>query len=596
MGFLQRSLAARLLVYFLLLAILPLVAIGYIAYDSGRQSTVTNIEHHLESVAILKQQEMENWVEHLEHTVIWLATSRQIQSNAAILATRATSAPQYPTAHDFLAAELKKIEALGYLSPIFLLSSTSGQILASSDVSWEGKFRKSEWYFKGKNSTYVSDIFHSLTLDQPTMVVSTPVKDASGQLIGVLAAHANLEQLSELMLEWSGLGETGETFLVNKSNLLITNTVFAPAGAFKKWIFDEGVKWALEGKSGVGLYIDYRGEPVIGAYRWLEDRRLVLIAKKDQAEAFAPINSLRNTIAMVAGVVLVIAAGVGMLLARQITSPLYKLAGYARRVGKGEYTAEVEIKGKDEVASVASDVKTMVGQLLQMQERLLVSERLATLGQLSGNISHELRNPLGVIDSSLYYLKTKLKGTDEKVQEHLDRIKSSVGSATTIIESLLSLTRMKEPQLERLDLIATISYAITTSKVRATVNVIHDFSEPEVLVCGDSEQLCMVFQNIIKNAVEAMDGKGTLAVTVLRTTGEAEVSFADTGPGIAPENLDKIFQPLFSTKAKGIGFGLSIAKMVIERHGGTIEAKSESGKGATLIIRLPLFAEKTKEK
>ena len=105
MGFLQRSLMARLMTYFLLLAILPLAAIGYIAYDSGRQSTVTNIEHHLESVAILKQQEMENWVEHLEHTVIWLATSRQIQSNAAILATRATSAPQYPIAHDFLVAE-----------------------------------------------------------------------------------------------------------------------------------------------------------------------------------------------------------------------------------------------------------------------------------------------------------------------------------------------------------------------------------------------------------------------------------------------------------------------------------------------------------
>ena len=598
MGFLQRSLMARLMTYFLLLAILPLAAIGYIAYDSGRQSIDANVEHHLESVAILKQQEIENWVRNLEHTVIWLATSRQIQSDTAILATHATGTPQYLTAHSSLVAEFRRIVALGDISMVNFIDSTNAQIIASSDSAWEGKLREDRrYFFEGKRSLYVSDIYHSLSLGQPTMVVSTPVKDASGQLIGVLAGHANLEQLSELMLARSGLSETAETFLVNKSNLLITNTVFAPAGAFKKWIFSEGVKWALEGKSGVGLYIDYRGEPVIGAYRWLEDRRLALIAKKDQAEAFAPINSLRNAIAMVAGVVLVIAAGVGMLLARQITSPLYKLAGYARRVGKGEYTAEVEIKGKDEVASVASDVKTMVGQLLQMQERLLVSERLATLGQLSGNISHELRNPLGVIDSSVYYLKTKLKGTDEKVQEHLNRIKSSVGSATTIIESLLSLTRMKELQLERLDLIATTSDAITTSKVRATVNVIHDFSEPEVLVYGDSEQLCMVFQNIIKNAVEAMDGKGTLTVTIRTTTeGQAEVSFADTGPGITPENMDRVFQPLFSTKAKGIGFGLSIAKMVIDKHGGTIEAKSEPGKGATLIIRLPLWAEKTKEK
>ena len=100
----------------------------------------------------------------------------------------------------------------------------------------------------------------------------------------------------------------------------------------------------------------------------------------------------------------------------------------------------------------------------------------------------------------------------------------------------------------------------------------------------------MAFKNIVNNAVEAMDGRGTLTATVHKTAdGQAKVSFVDTGPGIAAENLDRVFQPLFSTKAKGIGFGLSIARMVIDRHGGTIEAKSEPGKGANIIIRLPLY-------
>ena len=100
----------------------------------------------------------------------------------------------------------------------------------------------------------------------------------------------------------------------------------------------------------------------------------------------------------------------------------------------------------------------------------------------------------------------------------------------------------------------------------------------------------MTFKNIIKNAVDAMDGKGMLTVTTRTTAdGQAELSFADTGPGIAPENLERVFQPLFSTKTKGIGFGLSIAKTVAERHGGTIEAKSEPGRGTNLIIKLPLF-------
>jgi len=441
------------------------------------------------------------------------------------------------------------------------------------------------------------------------------------------------------------------------------------------------------------------------------------LAERSYADAIAAQKLARNLALILTLVLAITVTTASLLIARSISKPLSRLAEYARGVGDGEYTAEIEIKGRDEVASVASDVKTMVEQLQQvqeeisfsekryrgifdsageaivtfdtedviqswnqaaeemlgykeeeaigrtfyflvpenlrgelehfrkeavvrgritrfetkrirkdgtaieveltrsvlrddegnitgfmgllnditerkqMQEQLLASERLATLGQFSGNISHELRNPLGVIGSSVYYLKTKLKDADEKTHEHLDRIKQSVDGSTAIIESLLSLTRMKEPQLEEFDLVAVAHDAITTTKVSDTVEVIRNFPEQEVMVSADREQLRMAFKNIVKNAGEAMDGGGTLTVTVhTATDGQSEVSFADTGSGIALENLDRVFQPLFSTKASGIGFGLSIAKMVIDKHGGTIEAKSEPGKGATFIARLPLYA------
>lgn len=223
----------------------------------------------------------------------------------------------------------------------------------------------------------------------------------------------------------------------------------------------------------------------------------------------------------------------------------------------------------------------------RLEEQLFTSERLAILGQFSGNISHELRNPLAVIDSSVYYMEKKLKDADGKVLEHLGRIKASVDKSTVIIESLLNLTRMQAPRLEKLDFRAIISDAIATSSVPPAVEVVLNFPEQELLVNVDGEQFRMAFKNIIKNAVEAMNGKGTLTITVrLTADNQAEVSFADTGSGIAAENLDKVFQPLFSTRAKGIGFGLSIARMIIYKHGGTIEAKSEQGKGATIIIKI----------
>ncbi|MFC2003372.1 sensor histidine kinase [Chloroflexota bacterium] len=321
-----------------------------------------------------------------------------------------------------------------------------------------------------------------------------------------------------------------------------------------------------------------------------------VIVGKMRAEKVEAQELARNlTLALMLMLAIVVITTV-LIVTRSISNPLSRLTDYARKVGEGEYTADIEIKGKDEIASVASDVKVMVGQLTQLQKKLLESERLATLGQFSGNISHELRNPLGVIDSSAYYLKTKLKDADEKVHEHLDRIKASVVSSTTIIESLLNLTRMEEPRLTKLDLTAVIADAIATSKIPAAVKVIRNFPEEEVPVNADPEPVRMAFKNIIKNAHEAMDGKGTLTVTVGRTTdGQAEVSFADTGPGIAVDDLEKVFHPLFSGKAQGIGFGLSITKMVADKHGGKIEARSEPGKGANIIMQFPLYTDKDKE-
>lgn len=225
----------------------------------------------------------------------------------------------------------------------------------------------------------------------------------------------------------------------------------------------------------------------------------------------------------------------------------------------------------------------------QMQEKLLTAERLIAIGQFSGNIAHEIRNPLATIDSSVFYLKEKLKDAEEKVKEHLNRIKSSTDSASAIIQSVLNMTRMKEPQLETGNLTNFISDAVTSLKLPDTINVIQNFYEGQIIINTDREQIYIVFKNIIKNAIEAMDYKGTLTITARKTPDDKiEISFADTGSGIAPENISKIFEPLFTTKAKGIGFGLSMSKMIVEKHHGTIEAKSVSGKGTTITVKLPL--------
>lgn len=229
----------------------------------------------------------------------------------------------------------------------------------------------------------------------------------------------------------------------------------------------------------------------------------------------------------------------------------------------------------------------------QLENEILSSERLAVLGKVSGSIAHEIKNPLGVIDSSAYYLELKLKDADDKIKTHIARIKAQVKKASGIIQNLVDVVKMKEPYKEAINLRDVIETLLTAMNLPQTITVIKNISD--TIIKADKEQLEMVFNNIIVNAIQAMDNIGILSISAQEAEKDIsgnkyiEIRFHDTGPGIAPKNRERIFEPLFSTKITGIGFGLTICKMIIERHDGTIIVESEKGKGAAFIIQLPII-------
>ena len=231
-------------------------------------------------------------------------------------------------------------------------------------------------------------------------------------------------------------------------------------------------------------------------------------------------------------------------------------------------------------------------ELRLTQAKLIASERLAILGQFAGGIAHEIRNPLGVIAASAYYLKRRLETDDEKVSDQLDQIKRQVESCADIIESILKLTRMETPKLAPLGLIDVLMMTVDQVDTMTGIEIDWCLPEDRLLVWADRTQLMLAFKNIVGNAGQAMQNGGTLTIGARIVTIEespwAEIRFSDTGPGIAPENTEQIFLPLFTTKAKGIGFGLAIVKLIVERHGGIIFNESEPGDGATFVIRLPI--------
>lgn len=252
-----------------------------------------------------------------------------------------------------------------------------------------------------------------------------------------------------------------------------------------------------------------------------------------------------------------------------------------------------QVKAEEAIQRYSEQLEVMVAERTQqihdMQAEMIRKDRLAVLGQFAGSISHELRNPLAVIDSSIYYLNMVLPQRDAKIEQHLQRIKSQVALAVSTIESLLNLTRMRAPIITSAGLAAILADSLASCAIPETVEILQDVESPEMSIEVDREQLRMACKHIIANALDAMHDSGTLTLTTRMLPDQrVEIAFRDTGAGIAPEDLPKIFQPLFTTKMQGLGFGLSIVKMIVENHHGSIHVVSEPGTGTQVTVVLPV--------
>ena len=244
-------------------------------------------------------------------------------------------------------------------------------------------------------------------------------------------------------------------------------------------------------------------------------------------------------------------------------------------------------------------VEDRTWELQEAQERLLRREKLAVLGQLAGGVSHELRGPLEAIKNVAYFLTTALEEErDPEVKEMLDILEREVKRSDAIIRDLLNFARTRTPERRPLNVNHLLEEIIGRTDVPSDVQVILRLKDSLPTLLADPYQLDQLFDNLIQNAIQAMPEGGRLTVTTsgdsrraLTSGGEVTVSIADTGVGILKDDIQRVFEPLFTTKAKGIGLGLALAKTLVEAHDGTIAVRSEVGQGTTFTVRLTICAE-----
>ncbi|MCU0640908.1 MAG: ATP-binding protein [Candidatus Margulisbacteria bacterium] len=411
-----------------------------------------------------------------------------------------------------------------------------------------------------------------------------------------------------------------ETFIVDNKGTVIAHPDRRIALQRQPMLANEAVGLLLAGRQGVAEFRNELGAKVVGAYVPVKKYGWGVVVQQPIENAYFEMRRLETNslLFVVAGILLT--ALTGIFFARSIERPIMALIRGTEAISRGELGYKISVDSQDEIGKLATAFNLMTRDLRDSQERLILSEKLASLGTMAAGMAHEIKNPLVSLRTFTQLLQQKWD--DKEFREKFSAIiPTEIERINRIAESLLKFGRPMKPELTRVDvntLLEEVLLLFESEAKKNNVNVTKKLAKvPEV--SGDAGQLSQAFVNIIKNAIEAMQSKGgeltvkTDVGEVIRlgkisgrqgvqkgdevVWGEEEelgkpipvvfIEVTDSGEGISEQNLKSLFDPFFTTKMTGTGMGLPITLRIIEEHKGSVKVRSRAGKGTTFIITLP---------
>jgi len=326
-----------------------------------------------------------------------------------------------------------------------------------------------------------------------------------------------------------------------------------------------------------------------------------------------------RTFALVAVPSVAVLFAILFFAATRIVRPLRLMAAATRKIAQGDLSHTVEVRSRDELGALVDSFNLMTArlreanarlmewgttlekkveertrELREIQDHLVQSEKLASIGKLAAGIAHEINNPLGGI---LIYSHLVLEDTPPHRPHHenLKKIVKETTRCRDIVKGLLDFARPKDPEMAPTDVVDVLKKCLAFTERQAlfqNIRVEKDFRPDLPRLVGDGAQLQQVFMNLILNAAEAMNGHGTLSLRAFLNPARTEIviEIGDTGHGISEEDKPRLFEPFFTTKevGKGTGLGLAISYGIVRKHSGSIDFRSEAGQGAVFTVRLPL--------
>jgi len=351
-----------------ILVVGSIATIGAVSYYAGTESIKERTEAQLESIVILKTNQLNGFITEITAEIEVLSS----YSYGLLRDER--------YGHDAIRDNLKNRLSENSKFFEFFIMDLDGRVNISTDQTHEGKFRSGESYFiNGKENIFVQSFYYDLSLQEPALTVASPIKDENGSIINVIAGRVDLTQISLIMEEISGLGETGETYLVNNFNFASTQLRKEEGTSLKKAIYTDAVERGLKEKSSsvkfIDSYLDYAGDNVVGSYAYLPDLQVCLIAKVDQTEAFIPMIKLGNTLILISFLVVALAFVLGYFISDAAAKPIKVLDSVTKKISKGNLDVVVNVESHDEIGSLAKSFDTMREALKKTRDGLLESQK-----------------------------------------------------------------------------------------------------------------------------------------------------------------------------------------------------------------------------
>jgi signal transduction histidine kinase len=275
------------------------------------------------------------------------------------------------------------------------------------------------------------------------------------------------------------------------------------------------------------------------------------------------------------------------IITKSISRPLLKLRKTTHKIAEGEFI-KAEIKGNDEISDLGKDIDRMSGDLEKLNREIIMSERLSSIGNLSSRLAHDLRNPLSVIKNSMEILKLRLNDNmDERVNHQLSMVGRAVSRMSHQIEDVLDFVNIADLKVQSNSIITVLESAVLSTDIPKSVKI--NLPKNSATALCDPYRLEVVFSNLLKNACQAVENNGEITLRIIDKNDDVFIEIEDSGPGILETNVEKIFEPLFTTKQTGTGLGLASCKSIIEKHGGTISARN---KPTVFTVQIPKVSKK----